>query len=290
MQIGGHDIGVCSWSLRPKDLGELVAHMQALDLRHVQLALRPILFLDDKRKHQELGHLRNAGVTITAGMIEFPGEDYASIEIIRRTGGYVPDDQWSTRKRLSEQAARLANELGVKMVSTHVGFVPHPGEKGYREMVSRIGEVAASFKAHDVDLLMETGQERADELLQFLNDLRAQGAANVYVNFDPANMILYGAGDPVAAIQTLGPHIRHVHVKDGTASANPGKDWGEEGPFGTGQVDVKAFLSALKSVGYTGPLVIEREAGNQRLEDVRTAVETLKQTSAGTAAGAPGGR
>ena len=280
MQIGGHDIGVCSWSLRPKDLGELVGHMEALGLQHVQLALRPVLFLDDKRKHQELGHLRSAGVTITAGMIEFPGEDYASIDIIRRTGGYVPDDQWSTRKRLSEQAARLANELGVGMVSTHVGFVPQPGEKGYQEMVSRVGEVAAAFKACNVDLLMETGQERADELLQFLNDLRGRGAANVFVNFDPANMILYGAGDPVAAIATLGPHIRHVHVKDGTASGNPGKDWGEEVPFGTGQVDVKGFLSALKAAGYAGPLAIEREAGNDRLGDVRVAIDTLQRAGA----------
>ena len=280
MQIGGHDIGVCSWSLRPKDLGELVGQMEALGLQHVQLALRPILFLDDKRKHQELGHLRTAGVTITAGRIEFPGEDYASIEIIRRSGGYVPDDQWSTRKRLSEQAARLANELGVSMVSTHVGFVPRPGEKGYKEMVARVGEVAAAFKSAGVDLLMETGQEPADELLQFLNDLRGQGAANVFVNFDPANMILYGAGDPIAAINTLGPHIRHVHVKDGTASANPGKDWGEEVPFGTGQVDARAFLAALKSVGYTGPLAIEREAGNDRAGDVRVAIDTLRRVGA----------
>jgi sugar phosphate isomerase/epimerase len=279
MQIGGHDIGVCSWSLKPKDLGELVGHMKELGLGHVQLALRPLLFLDDKRKHQELGHLRNAGVTVTSGMIEFPGEDYASIEIIRRTGGYVPDDLWPTRKRLSEQAARLAHEMGVTMVSTHVGFVPHPGQPGYDEMVGRIGEVAASFKQHGVDLLMETGQERAEELLQFLADLRRRGAANVFVNFDPANMILYGAGDPIAAVRTLGPHVRHVHVKDGTASTAPGREWGAEVPFGTGQVDVKAFLSALKSVGYAGPLVIEREAGDDRMGDVKTAIRTLRQAA-----------
>ena len=91
-------------------------------------------------------------------------------------------------------------------------------------------------------------------------------------------MILYGAGDPIPAIKTLGPHIRHVHVKDATPSTNPGKDWGEEVPFGTGKVDPKAFLDSLHQVGYTGPLAIEREAGDQRVQDVQFAINTLKKT------------
>src|SRR5688500_4834126 len=128
---------------------------------------------------------------------------------------------------------------------------------------------------------METGQERADELLTFLEDLRGAGATNVFVNFDPANMILYGAGDPIAAVRTLGPHVRHVHVKDGTASSAPGREWGAEVPFGTGEVDVKAFLSALKSVGYAGPLAIERAAGDDGMGDVKTAIGTLEQAAAG---------
>jgi sugar phosphate isomerase/epimerase len=123
---------------------------------------------------------------------------------------------------------------------------------------------------------METGQEPAGELLEFLRDL---GAANVFINFDPANMILYGAGDPIEAVQTLGKHIRHVHIKDGTASARPGREWGEEVPFGTGQVGPEQFLAALKRIGYRGPLVIEREAGDQRAADVRTAIETLRRVA-----------
>ena len=89
-------------------------------------------------------------------------------------------------------------------------------------------------------------------------------------------MILYGAGDPIEAIHTLGRHIQHVHVKDATLSSRPGEEWGEEVPFGTGQVPPRAFLDSLKDVGYTGPLAIEREAGADRMADVRTAIETLK--------------
>ena len=277
MNIGGYDIGVCSWSLQPKDTADLVAQVKQLGIGHVQLALGPLVMLDDKRKHLELGPLRKAGITLTAGMIAFPGEDYSSIAAIERTGGYVPDDQWNLRKRLSEQAASLGKELGLKAITTHVGFIPQRGKPGYDTILSRVREVAAGFTKHGVELGMETGQEPAAGLLHFFEDLKAP---NVFINFDPANMILYGAGEPIEAIRTLGRHIRHVHVKDGTASARPGKEWGEEVPFGTGQVPVKGFLAALKQIGYRGPLVIEREAGNQRAADVRTAIDTLRKNAA----------
>ena len=96
------------------------------------------------------------------------------------------------------------------------------------------------------------------------------------MNFDPANLILYGAGDPIEAIRILGRHIKHVHVKDATASEQPGTVWGTEVPFGAGEVDATEFVAALHSVGYTGPLVIEREAGDHRIEDVQAAIETLR--------------
>lgn len=273
MNIGGHDIGVCSWSLQPKDTAQLVDLVKQLGLEHVQLALQPLLFLDDKRKHLEVGHLRSAGIRLTAGMVSFPGEDYSSIDAIRRTGGYVPDDQWELRRRMSEQAAILGSELGLKAITTHVGFIPHKGEAGYDKMLGRVREIARDFGGHGIELGMETGQESAGGLLEFLDDLETP---NVFVNFDPANMILYGAGDPIDAIRTLGRHIRHVHVKDGTASGRPGQDWGEEVAFGTGQVGPQRFLAALDRIDYRGPLAIEREAGNRRVADVRAAVEALR--------------
>src|SRR3954464_10637334 len=140
-------------------------------------------------------------------------------------------------------------------------------------MMTRVHEIASSLAEDGLELLMETGQEEDAELLQFLNDLALR---NVHINFDPANMILYGAGDPIEAVETLGRHIRHVHIKDGTLSKQPGVTWGEEVPFGQGQVGPKLFFSALHDVGYTGPLVIEREAGNNRLTDVKTAIEAIR--------------
>ena len=168
-------------------------------------------------------------------------------------------------------------QLGLTKVSTHIGFVPPSSDENYAAMLARICEVASILGEKGMDLLMETGQESAPELLQFLNDLRCK---NVKVNFDPANMILYGAGDPIDAIGILGRHIDQVHVKDATASNSPGATWGSEVPFGTGQVQPKAFLRALEDIKFTGPLIIEREAGATRMQDIAFAIETLKQAAA----------
>lgn len=278
MQLAGHDIGVCSWSLQPRDMADLVAQVNELGVDHVQLALGGLIQLDDKRKHQELSVLRSAGMKLTAGMMGFADEDYSTIARIRQTGGFIADDTWPLRQTLMNQAGNLAGELGMTSITSHIGFVPPSSEPKYNTMVERVCEIAEPLNRQGITLLMETGQETATELLQFLNDLRCQ---NVKVNFDPANMILYGAGDPIDAIETLGRHIGHVHVKDATLSTRPGEEWGEEVVFGTGEVPPKEFLLALKGVGYTGPLAIEREAGTQRLADVKVAIEALRHAAPG---------
>jgi L-ribulose-5-phosphate 3-epimerase len=270
MRIHGHEIGVCNWSLQAKEPAELIQKINELGLSHVQLAMGKS---DDEQLRAAVGQIRAAGIQITAGMIGFAGEDYSTISIIRKTGGYLPDEFWPARKLESERVSRLGKELGIRKISTHIGFVPPSGDPQYKVIIDRVGQIADAFARDGVELLMESGQEQAPELLQFLNDLSRR---NVCVNFDPANMILYGAGDPIDAIQTLGRHIGHVHIKDATLSTQPAVTWGAEVPFGTGGVPYSAFVAALAEVNYTGPLVIEREAGQSRMADVRTAIQTLQ--------------
>lgn len=277
MNIAGHDIGVCSWSLGPMETPELIKAVRELGLSHMQLWLRNLTLADDKRKAAEMSVLRSSGITITAGMISFPGEDYSTIAAIRKTGGYVSEQEFPIRRQLTKAAARVAKELGLAKLSTHIGFVPPSSDPHYQAMVKRVTDVAGDLNEFGITLLLETGQETAPELLQFLNDLSCN---NVQVNFDPANMILYGAGDPIEAIGILGRHIGHVHVKDAKISGAPGKDWGAEVPFGEGEVPPRDFLQALKDANYTGPLVIEREAGDTRMKDIATAIKTLRDAAA----------
>jgi sugar phosphate isomerase/epimerase len=157
----------------------------------------------------------------------------------------------------------------------HAGFIPTSSDPFYKTIVDRVREIATGLSQDNIDLLLETGQESASELLQFLNDLNCR---NVGCNFDPANMILYGSGDPIEAISILGRHIKHVHAKDAVASNQPRMQFGKEVPLGHGQVGIQQFLDALDDVGYTGPLCIEREAGNDRLGDIRLAIEVLKES------------
>jgi sugar phosphate isomerase/epimerase len=275
MQLHGHTIAVCSWSLQPKSMAELVGKVKQVGLNHMQLALAELSQMEPARRQAELAELKSSGVQLTGGMLHFAGEDYSSIARIRETGGFIPNGEWPQRKKITADVAKLAKQMGVSAILAHVGFVPPHADAGYKPAVERVREVARMFAPHGVALHMETGQEPAAELLHFMQDLNEP---NVFINFDPANMILYGAGEPISALKLLGRHVKHIHAKDATASSKPGVEWGAEVPFGTGQVDVAQFLRTLKEIGYTGPLAIEREAGDNRLGDIGFAVETLRKT------------
>src|SRR5262249_24180150 len=152
--------------------------------------------------------------------------------------------------------------------------LPEPGDPDRKPFLDTLGQVSARAAAKGVTVAFETGQETADLLRRTLDDLKCP---NLKVNFDPANMLLYDKGDPLRAVELVGPDIRSVHVKDANRTTTPGT-WGEEVPLGEGQVDIRAFVRALQKAGYRGPLCIEREVGNQeeRLRDLAHGVRFLR--------------
>jgi L-ribulose-5-phosphate 3-epimerase len=264
-------VGVCSWSLRPTGPADLVEKVRLCGLSAVQLALDPIR-RGEWPEEQTVRLLGDAGIGILSGMMGMEGEDYSTLESIRRTGGVRPDETWERNLAAARENAQIAHRLGLRLVTFHGGFLPHEGagptEKAERHtMVQRLRELAAVFATWSVKVGLETGQEDAPTLIGVLNDL---GKPVVGVNFDPANMILYGMGDPVAALQRLAPWVRQVHVKDARASKVPGQ-WGAEVPVGDGQVDWPGFFGVLRGAGLDVDLVVEREAGHSRVDDVRRA-------------------
>ena len=264
-------IAVCSWSLQAATPQELEEKLQATGISRVQLALDPLR--EEPAAWGETEEvLKQAGITIVSGMFGCVGEDYSSLDTIRVTGGIAPDETWERNLENIRATVEIAKKLGLKLVTFHAGFVPHDkADPGFAKMVSRLKTTAEIFAAADMLLGLETGQETADGLAALLDELQQP---NVIVNFDPANMLLYGKGDPIEAVRVLAPWIRQVHVKDANQTATPGT-WGEEVAVGTGQVDWPAFFSTLAEVGFTGDMVIEREAGDQRVTDIRTAREVV---------------
>lgn len=266
------EIGVMFWADRDR-LDEIVS----LGVRCGQLGigggtdLSPH-FADDWKKA-----LADRDFKLVTVFAAYNGESYADIPTVERTVGFIPRATRGERERRTIEIGDFAAAIGVKSIACHIGFVPedasHQDYVAVREMVRRICDHAAR---HGQTFALETGQEPAHVLLSFLKDV---DRANLGINFDPANMILYGTGDPVEALGVLGPHVVSVHAKDGDW---PPKDrlgaLGTERPLGKGSVGMERFVKKLKEVGFTGPLNIEREAENQdeRIRDIGEAVGYLR--------------
>jgi sugar phosphate isomerase/epimerase len=232
-----------------------VAH--ELGVRTIQLHSPSRTTRTKQNAERFLERLKGLEIGITVVFAGFEGESYADIPSVARTVGLVPPATRDARLAELKEISDFARLLGVDAVGLHVGLVPHDrSDPRYGEVVAVMGELCDYCGANGQNVHLETGQESADALLQFRGDV---GRDNLFVNFDPANMILYGSGEPIEALRKVGPWVRSVHCKDAKWSARPGQEWGVEVPLGEGDVGIETFLRTLNDIGYTGPLTIERE-------------------------------
>ena len=204
-----------------------------------------------------LSRLAENKLRLTAVFGGFEGESYDDIPAVERTVGLVPLATRAERLAEMKQISDFTRLLQCDVIALHLGFVPHSNsDSDYMGVVEVTRELCDHANGNGQNLHLETGQETADSLLQFITDVDRD---NLFVNFDPANMILYGTGEPIDALKKIGAYVRSIHCKDANWSEEPGKQWGEETPLGQGQVNMELYLSTLKSIGYRGPLTIERE-------------------------------
>jgi len=265
--MASRTLAVCSWSLRPRDPAELVSRLRAAGLQAVQLDLTPLVD-DPATWGGVMKVLAGAGIRVVSGMMRPRGEDYASIPSLRETGGFRRDDLWSENQRLASTVADLAARHDVRLVTFHGGFLPDDAtDPLHGTMIERLQRVADLFAGAGVQVALETGQESASGLRQALQRL-ARGT--VGVNLDPANMLLYGAGDPLAAIRMLAPWVRQVHAKDAVGSGEPDV-WGRETSVGVGAVPWPEFMAEVRRLPPDVCVVIEREGGERRVEEVAAA-------------------
>jgi sugar phosphate isomerase/epimerase len=202
------------------------------------------------------------GIKLTAVFGGFDGESYADIPTTQRTVGLVPTETRSARTQEMKEISDFAKRLKCSVVALHLGFIPPAAQDAaaYQEVVKVTREVCDHCEKNGQDLHLETGQEGADELLEFLGDVER---SNLFVNFDPANMILYGTGEPIDALKKIGRYVHSVHCKDAKWAANPGQEWGQEVALGEGDVNIRRYLQTLEQLGYDGPLTIERELSQE---------------------------
>ncbi len=265
-------IGVCSWSLRPACPRDLVPALRRVGIRSVQLALGPVI-QEPTVWGSAIGELRREAIEIVSGMMAMAGEDYSSLESIARTGGVRLDETWPANLAHVEAVASLAADEGLDLVTFHGGFIPEDRADPERaKLLERLRIVAEIFANRQLRLGFETGQETAQTLVEALDDL---GCPNVGVNFDPANMILYGKGDPIEALRLLGPHVMQIHVKDAVPTTTPGT-WGTEVPVGEGAVDWQAFFEVALTIDPPVNFIIEREVGADPSADIPEARELIQ--------------
>src|SRR5271157_3815202 len=236
-------LGVCSWSLQVRSIAELRRLLDRLGVNVVQIACG-----DPHHASWDEGDAlpetaRTSGIIMTGAMLGFPGEDYTTPQTIKVTGGFGNPAWRPERLQRLEWALERTLALGLSDLTLHAGFLPEPDDPERSAVLDTLAKAADLAQKSGITLAFETGQETAE---------------------------------------LLGPSIRSVHVKDARRPRTRGR-WGEEVPLGEGEVDIRRFIKALKSVGYQGPLVVEREVGDKadRLRDVARGLDFLRECLAG---------
>jgi len=266
------ETGVMFWAER-----DHVSEIRSLGVRSGQLAIPGTMALTPAAAETWKAELAREEFTVVTVFATFEGEDYADIPTVERTVGFIPAGTRAAREQRTFQVSDFAARLGVDSIACHVGFVPEDhADADYvavRGLVRRVCDHAA---AHGQTFALETGQERAQVLLAFIRDV---DRPNLRINFDPANLILYGSGEPIGALRELAQLVISVHAKDGDW---PPKDvagaLGKERPLGQGAVGMAQFVQTLQEVGYQGTLNVEREVDDQaeRLRDIGAGVRLLR--------------
>ena len=271
------EIGVMFWG--GGDPVATLREVKSLGVRCGQIGVPGDMDLGEQSRNAWKSALAAEQFTLVTVFAAFNGESYADIPTVQQTVGFIPPATRALREQRTLECSDFAAAVGAPGIATHIGFVPEdssdPGYVGVRDMVRRICDYAG---ARNQTFALETGQEPAQTLLHFFKDT---ARPNLRINFDPANMILYGTGDPIEALGVLAPHVVSVHCKDGDwpPKGVPGA-LGSEKPLGQGSVGMERFVDKLKQIGYKNPLNIEREGvpdHQQKLADIKMGVGLLQR-------------
>lgn len=217
--------------------------------------------------------LAKVPIEVSSIFVTFEGQTYNN-KTGPKTDGLVPEEHRERRTELLIKAAQKIKELGILSVTSHVGFVPDDEQDPlYIKFLDAMKRVAHALLENDQIFCFETGQELPSTLKRTIDHI---GTDNLFINLDPANLILYGKANPLDAVAIFGPLVRGFHAKDGLWP-NRDEPLGIEVRLGDGMVNFPLLIRRLKACGFKGPITIEREiSGPQQIEDIKHAIKFLE--------------
>ncbi|MBE5807849.1 MAG: sugar phosphate isomerase/epimerase [Clostridiales bacterium] len=247
-------------------LTERFARAAEQGFHHCQLVSWDPSCWTEENAQQVLALTKKYGIEITAFWCGWEGPKMWNFTEGPETLGIVPVAYRAARVKNLLDGAAYARRLGIRDIVTHMGFIPeNMSDPNWPGVVAAVKSIALDYKQNGQNLLFETGQETPVVLLRLFE---AIGTGNLYVNLDPANLILYGKANPLDAMDVFGDYVRGVHAKDGFYPTN-GRELGREVKVGEGKVDFPKLLRLLRAHGYDGSLTIEREIeGAQQIRDI----------------------
>jgi len=269
---GEGKLGLMAFVGRGKDLVDTLSRIRSFDIPTCQLHCRcdeadDVLSPDVVRAACE-----EAGVEVTAITAGFAGQKYNNVDG-PDTLGLVPPALREERVALLKHFSDAVRPTGIEHIVLHIGFIPEDEtDPVYVSFIETMKDVCAHLGANGQHALVETGSELGSTLRRTIRDI---GADNFGVNFDTANVILYGKSNPLDCVELFGERIRACHLKDGVWP-NRDESLGHEVPLGEGQVNFPVLIRRMKEKGFNGPWTIEREvSGAEQDEGIRKAIKLL---------------
>ena len=258
-----------------RDSGRCFDHVSQFGLHVCQLVSWDVSLATKEIAATVVAEAAKAKVRICAMWGGVPGPAKWNFIEGPTTLGLVPPEYRKERVAALKKWADFASWIGAPAVITHCGFIPeNASDPNFQGVLDAITEVAEYCKSKGIGFWFETGQETPVVLLRVIE--RA-GTGNLGINLDPANLILYGKGNPIDSLDVFGKYVRNIHVKDGLYPTN-GDSLGKEVKVGDGKVRFPEFMKRLKEIEFDGELIIEREiSGDQQVKDIRETVDNLRK-------------
>lgn len=261
-------------TLNSEDTYKKFKGVRDFGFEYCQLLCQNPDYLTDENAERVIDAMKAHGVKISTFWCGWSGRQVWDFYEGPTTIGIVPRDTREIRTAELKRGSDFAKKLGVDKMATHLGFIPeNPNDPEFIPIAETVRDIANYCKSNGQSFLFETGQETPITLLRLIE---AAGCDNLGINFDTANLILYGKANPVDAIDILGKYVKDMHAKDGLYPTNP-RHLGEERRLGEGAVDFPALLGKLMNMGYDGHITIEREiTGDKQIADIKHAKEYLE--------------